>query len=95
VTTTDNERAQLLEAAQRIQTKQIERETKFRAFMCSRLGLGPGAVQAEHILSLVPKEMSDAQLSLIVHFDSGIPPEYALSEEQVFMAARALAGQIE
>jgi hypothetical protein len=94
--TTDNSeyRAQLLDAARRIQAEQGEWEAAFRVFMRSHLGLAPGTVcdQAEAIISRLNnvKELSDSQLSLVVHFDSGCPPGYLLSEEQIEMAARAL-----
>lgn len=94
--TTDNSeyRAQLLDAARRIQAEQGEWGAAFRVFMRSHLGLAPGTVcdQAEAIISRLNnvKELSDSQLSLVVHFDSGISPGYSLSDEQIDIAARAV-----
>jgi hypothetical protein len=96
--TTDNDpyRAKLLAAAQLIQAKRHAWEAGLRAFVCSHLGLAPGTVcdQAEAIISANnPRELSDAQLNLVVHFAAGIPPGFQLSEEQIDIALEALLGQ--
>lgn len=87
------DRTKLIEAAERTYRQQQAREVKFRAFMCSHLGLAPGTAcdQAEAIIACNdPKVLTKEQLRLIVHFDAGLPPGYSLSSAQYNVAAKAI-----
>jgi hypothetical protein len=96
MTTLDNERAQLLIAAGRLQAKRHAWEAGFRAFACSHLGLPAGTVcdQVEAIIRPhKPRELSDEQLKLVLHYAAGIPPGFELSEEQTDLTLAALLGR--
>jgi hypothetical protein len=93
MTTIDNERDRLLRAATAIQAKKHAREAGVRAFACSHLGLPAGTVceQVEAILRPhKAKDLSDAQLMLVLHYAAGIPPGFQLSEDQIDIAVEAL-----
>jgi hypothetical protein len=93
--TTDTERTQLLEACQLIQAKRRAWEAGFRAFVAAHKGLAPGTEcdEAEAIISSNnPRERSDGQLKLVLHFAAGVPPGFQLSEEQIDIALAAFLG---
>ena len=81
----DPYRAELLAAALRIQSEQQARGNAFRAWMVSRLGVGPGTTLADQIIGVAPKQLPQDHLHLRVQFALGLPPNYSFSEDQLLM----------
>jgi hypothetical protein len=85
-------RERLIEAAEAVYQQEKEMEDKFRAFMCSRLGLAPGTPceQAERIICTnKANELSNDDLLIAAHFHLGLPSDYSFTREQIEMAAEA------
>jgi hypothetical protein len=85
-------RTQLEKAAEAAYHQEKVREAAFRAWLCAHLGPEAGNQEADVIIGADARGLSDDRLALSVMFDSGCPPGYSLSSEQIEMAARALLG---
>jgi hypothetical protein len=84
------DRERLIQAAEAAHQQEKERADRFRAFMCSHLGLSPGTPceQAERILwTNSARDLSNDDLLIAAHFEIGLPPEYSFTQEQIEMAA--------
>jgi hypothetical protein len=85
------DRTKLIQAAEAAYQQEKAREAEFRTWLCAHLGPQAGAQEAL-IIAKDASELSVERLALVVMFDSGCPPGYSLSAEQVEMAARAALG---
>lgn len=87
------DRTQLEKAAEAAYQQEKAREADFRAWLCAHLGPQAGSQEADIIIAADATELSDERLTLVVMFDSGCPPGYSLSGDQIEMAARAALGE--
>jgi hypothetical protein len=86
-------RTKAIEAAEAAYHQEKAREANFRTYLCAHLGPELGNQEADVIISAADAtELSDDRLALVVQFDSGCPPGYSLSGDQIEMAARAALG---